>query len=513
MASTTSTRCKVAPVWAFAALFTVFPLKGQTRADFNGDGVEDLAIGIPLEDLVTAQGTMQDAGTLTVIYHGSSAPPAQLWCQGCRGLRGTPNRQDKFGSAIAVGDFDADGRDDLAIGVPGEDSSSGAVHVIYGTPSGLMASRSQLWSQNGNGTNDIKGYPEAGDLFGYSLAAADFNGDGRLDLAIGAPGEDSRSGAVHILYGSASGLVANGNQIWAQFLGLGGQYEVGDFFGASLAAANFGHSFHADLAVGVPCEEVSGRQFAGAVNIIYGSSAGLTATNNRLFSQGISGIADLAESGDQFGTSLAAANFGRGAYADLAVGVPYEDVGPDVDAGAVNVIYGSANGLTSSGNQFWTQDPLLGVSQPGDHFGHALSAANFGRSPEADLAIGIPYEQVGWVPRAGAVNVIYGSSLSGLTATGNQYWSQDSSGFPGNPQSNDRVGYALAAADLDGDGWLDLPIGAPGEDRGCGAVYVVYGGASGLSNSGIRAWAQFMEGIEGAHEQGDEFGRALPQSF
>jgi hypothetical protein len=285
---------------------------------------------------------------------------------------------------------------------------------------------------------------------------------------------------------------------------LGGQAEAGDFFGATLAAANFGHSFHADLAIGVPYEEVSGRQRAGAVNIVYGSSVGLSATNNRLWTQDTqdtTGILDFSETGDQFGAALAAGNFGRGPYADLAIGVP----GEDSAAGAVNVIYGSANGLTTSGNRV-----LLG-SRPGDGFGHALAAGNFGGSAEADLAIGVPYAEVGSVQNAGTVHVLYGSSVHGLMSQSTQYWSQESSGFPGNPQSNDRVGYALAAADLNGDGRLDLAIGAPGEDRGCGAVYVVYGGASGLSNSGIRGWAQFMDGIEGAHEQGDEFGRVLPQ--
>jgi hypothetical protein len=58
-----------------------------------------------------------------------------------------------------------------------------------------------LWSQNSPG---IEGVAEAGDLFGDALAAGDFNGDGRADLAIGAPGENNARGVVHVLYGAAA---------------------------------------------------------------------------------------------------------------------------------------------------------------------------------------------------------------------------------------------------------------------------------------------------------------------
>ena len=84
---------------------------------------------------------------------------------------------------------------------------------------------------------------EANDCFGYSLTAGDFNGDGRDDLAVGAPHEDTGAseiagaGAVNILYGSAAGLTATGNQKWYQDSpGIGGTAEAGDLFGYTLAA-------------------------------------------------------------------------------------------------------------------------------------------------------------------------------------------------------------------------------------------------------------------------------------
>jgi hypothetical protein len=102
------------------------------------------------------------------------------------------------------------------------------------------------------------------------------------------------------------------------------------------------------------------------------------------------------------------------------------------------VIYGSPRGLTAAGNQFWTQDSpgILGVGESdtptfiGDGFGEALGVANFGKGSQADLAVGVPGEDVGTIVDAGAVNVLYGSP-SGLTAAGNQLWHQNSPASPG----------------------------------------------------------------------------------
>src|SRR5215204_7561748 len=71
---------------------------------------------------------------------------------------------------------------------------------------------------------------------------ADFNGDGAADLAIGAPGENSSSGVVHVLYGSATvGLTATGSQLWSQDSpGIAGGAEAFDVFGETLAAGTLG---------------------------------------------------------------------------------------------------------------------------------------------------------------------------------------------------------------------------------------------------------------------------------
>jgi hypothetical protein len=137
---------------------------------------------------------------------------------------------------LAAGDFNGDTRADLAIGAPGENNFAGVVHVLYGSsPGGLTATGSQLWSQNSPG---IAGGAEPDDIFGEAVAAGDFNGDTRADLAIGAPGENSFAGVVHVLYGSSpGGLTATGSQLWSQNSpGIAGGAEDFDVFGETLAA-------------------------------------------------------------------------------------------------------------------------------------------------------------------------------------------------------------------------------------------------------------------------------------
>ena len=420
----------------------------------------------------------------------------------------------------ARGDFNGDGFGDLATGAPGEDVGSvvdgGIVHVIYGSAAGLTSTNNQSWNQQSSGIIDTV---ETGDGFGSVLTAGDFNGDGRDDLAIGAPGEDVGSvvdaGAVNVIYGSAAGLTSTGNQWWHQnSTGIADSAETGDGFGGALAAGTLNTGVHAELVVGAPGESVGSAADAGIVHVLPGGAPGLTATGSQMWSQISSGITDVSEVGDRFGASLAIGAFNSAAGLDLAIGAPGEDVGSVADAGLVNVIYGSASGLISTGNQVWSQSST-GIADPAetdDHFGSALAAGNLGTDAFADLVIGVPDESVGAAAGAGIVHVIPGAT-AGLTATGSQLWSQNSSGITDTSEAGDSFGASLAIGAFNSAAGLDLAIGAPGEDVGsvvdAGAVNVIYGSASGLVSAGTQLWSQSSTGIADAAETGDRFGTAL----
>jgi hypothetical protein len=269
----------------------------------------------------------------------------------------------------------------------------------------------------------------------------------QLDLAIAAPfefvGAVNDAGVVHVLYGGSLGLSSTGSQLWHQNSpNVAGTVDPNDFFGRALTAANLGRGPRAELVIGVHGESVGAQGGAGAVNVIYGAPAGLSAVGTQLWHQNSSSIVDVAEGGDAFGFALDAANFGRGAQADLAVGAPREAVGTLAEAGAVNVIYGAPAGLSSPGNQFWHQDalPPWESADAFDEFGSALAAWDFGRSAESDLAVGVPNEDFPGLVDAGAVNVVYGST-GGLSVADNQLFWELVVNFPVEPEG--RFGEAL----------------------------------------------------------------------
>ena len=340
------------------------------------------------------------------------------------------------------------------------------MHVLYGAKNGL-ASDLQTWTQN---TPGVLGTAEHYESFGESLVADNFAGTAYDDLAIGVTGEGSTDegdmpGAVQVLYGSVDGLTARGNQLWSQATpGLRTPPYTTFAFGSTLAAGHFAGRKYADLAIGSPDTQVlkdpdpgwSGDDEAGTVNVLYGSADGLSIAGNQLWTQHGRRIKGRVGP-DEFGETLVAANFGkdpgRSSYDDLAIGAPLN--GPLQEyRGAVHVLFGSPQGLTSVGDQRWDQrNPgIPGVREWIDGFGSSLAAADFGRAVAgrryADLAVASPGETLRGISNAGRVHVLYGTA-DGLNAAGVQLWTEENLGATLRDHSayEDSLGWLLIAAD------------------------------------------------------------------
>ncbi|HEV7757639.1 MAG TPA: FG-GAP repeat protein [Acidimicrobiales bacterium] len=496
------------------------PEAPTVRADFNGDGAEDLAVGAPFETV----GSVADAGTVNVLYGGGgglTGTGSQLFNQESAGVASDAETGDVFGLTLATGDFDGDGFTDLAVGSRGESvgsvESAGTVTVLYGSATGLQAVGSQLFTQDSPGVGSTA---EAFDGFGASLAAGDFDQDGNEDLAVGADfetvGDRSGAGAATVLYGAdGTGLTGVGSTLLTQ----GGpdvhsEPEPDDQFGAALSVGDYDGDGDADLAVGAPGEASGPFDFAGAVNVFDGSAGGVTVVDSLIFTQNVPGVGSEAEPFDAFGATLASGDFDGNGFADLAVGVPSESVGAVDGAGAVNTLPGTATGLTGTGSQLLTQDvgDLGSTAESFDSFGSALSAGDFDNDDVADLAVGVPFESVGAIESAGAVNVLDGSAV-GLAITGTKLFVQGSGGVGSTPEFPDEFGEALAAADFDGDGDTDLAVGAPFESVGsieqAGAVNVLNGSGAGLTGAGGRVLHQDVPGVGSDAEVFDAFGFTL----
>jgi hypothetical protein len=454
--------------------------------NFNGDDYDDLAIGAPYE----SYDGKEDTGVVFVFYgtgFGLDAGGAEIIAQNHLGGSSASNGTgDRFGTSLAAGNFNGDGFDDLAIGVPYENTSgqadSGMVKVVYGTASGLKQDDSTWWEAFSQAHANAA--VEANDRFGWSLAAGNFNADAYDDLAVGTPyehlGATGDAGIVNIFYGSGQGLIQpDGTMSWEGFTQtlVDASNEAGDAFGWSLAAGNFDADGYDDLAIGVPYEDIGSRDDAGVVNIVYGSSQGLIRSGPSMKWERISqSVFDADnEDDDLFGWALAVGKFSNGAHRDLAIGSPGEDRDGRNDAGFVSIIYGSDAGLyPPAGWHRLAQSNAGGADESNDLFGEVLTVGNLNGDSWDELVVGVPHENALGATNNGVVTIFYGSS-NGLFPSGWEWYGQSLTG--GAEDDSDRYGWAVACGDFDNDGDDDLAASAPWEDgpggvANVGAVYV-----------------------------------------
>ncbi|MFI8291171.1 esterase [Streptomyces sp. NPDC085614] len=204
--------------------------------DLDGDGYDDLVTGEPHSP---DDGGESTTGGMVGVYRGGPqgpegasgvGTPPQWWTQNTTGVPGTSERGDGWGADLSVGDTDGDGYADLAIGAPGEDigtaADAGMITVLRGSPRGPTAARAVSWTQS---TTSVPGVIEKGDAFGGQVRFVDPNADGRFELLVSAPGEDTADGCVWLFPAPAGGVTPVGSRTFSAAT-----------FGAPAADARFG---------------------------------------------------------------------------------------------------------------------------------------------------------------------------------------------------------------------------------------------------------------------------------
>ncbi len=337
----------------------------------------------------------------------------------------TPNPQADayFGFAVAVGDVDGDGKGDIAVGAPLEDvggnAGQGRAYVFSGAPP-----HSLLF------TLDTPN-PQAWAHFGYSVAVGDVNGDGKVDIAVAAPDEDvggnEDQGRAYVFSGTDGSLLfaldTSNAQVYA-------------YFGSSLAVGDVNDDGRADIAVGAP-EDVGGNEDQGRAYVFSGADGSLLFTLD----------SPSPQAHAYFGGSLAMGDVNGDGKADIAVGAYGEDVGGNEDQGRAYVFSGA------DGSLLFTLD----TPTPQAHaaFGFSVAMGDVNGDGKADIAVGAYGEDVGGNVDQGRAYAFSGSDGSLLFTLNTP-----------NPQANAYFGLSVAVGDVDGDGKGEIVVGAPNEDVG-----------------------------------------------
>ncbi len=408
-----------------------FGFSVSTASDVNGDAYPDIIVGAPMND---AAGT--NAGRAYIFYGGPllDATPDVI-------LSGE-NAGSLFGFSIAgAGDVNGDNYPDVIVGAPGYGdtySGRGIAYIFLGGP-GM------------DNTYDGVMYGDfTGDSLGYSVAGiGDMNGDGNDDVVVGSPTHDQAftvdNGAAFIYFGSD--WVNDPNVI---IYGA----EAGCMFGYSVSGAGDVNSDgYPDVIVGSPAHEAGGTD-AGRAYIYYGGrfvdnhfDVRMTGTAGARLGWSVKGAGDV--NGDGFGDVLV----GKGLNSlDSLQSYIYFGAKDTMDF-IVDVVVSNSDGYDAFGSS---------LSSAGDVDGDGIS----------DFMIGAFSSDSGGTD-AGKVVLYYGGT--NITYSGDAVY---------RGTAGDLFGTSMnSAGDLNGDGYGDLIIGAPGNDdygTDAGKVYLKVSGTTGV---------------------------------
>jgi len=314
--------------------------------DLDQDGITDLVVGANYDD---DGGTNRGAVYLLRLNRDGTVRQTSKISHTQGGFVGPLVNNDEFGRAVAgLGDLDGDGTLDLAVSAPVDSTGGtkrGAVYILFLNPDGTVKARTKIASGTGGFTGRLRNT----DWFGFSLAnMGDFDGDGVVDLAVGAALDDdgaTNAGAAWLLYLRPDGTVKDWRKFSMRFGCFTGLLESPDQFGTSVAhVGDLDGDGITELAVGAVKDGDGGKE-RGAVYLLFLDAAG-TVKFHRKLSSTEGGFTGRLDNIDWFGSSLAPlGDFNRDGVPDLAIGARNDDDG-GANKGAVYLTY--LNGETAS---------------------------------------------------------------------------------------------------------------------------------------------------------------------
>ncbi len=383
--------------------------------DLDGDGVPDLAVGVPGAD---DGGTGRGCVWVLFLEADGSVKAQQKISATDGGFGGLLDNQDQFGQSLApVGDLDGDGVVDLAVGAHLDDDGGaerGAVWILFLNTDGSVKAQQKISSTQGGFTGAL----DDSDAFGISLAKLDdVDGDGVTDLAVGAHQDDDGGpgrGAVWVIFLNSNGTVKAQQKISDTQGGFAGLLDDGDLFGISVAGlADRNGDGVAELVVGADQDDDGGAE-RGAVWVLFLESDG-SVFHEQKISATSGGFQGLLTDGDLFGRAVSGASDLDGdGFDDLIVGANQDDDGGSA-RGAVWVVFLNSDGSVAGEQKVSSlAGGFAGALGNGDRFGSALaSAGDVDGDGVEDLAVGAIFAPGGGMLRGSTWMLLLSGAVCG----------------------------------------------------------------------------------------------------